>query len=383
MRRAIVASVVVAILLITSATSVVGVPDPLPSRTISGTITGPDGTTGLPHVGIGVFPTALPFGPGVFPAVKVTTGSDGSFTFPGLTAAMYAIWLDPAQTNQAGGYSPYAPGLYGSSPYGRNYAPDSSAALLVDLTNGDQTVNISLPLAVHLRGTVTDSAHVPLAGIPVSTWPAPGFHGAVGMSTTALDGSFTIDTLAPVAQRLLLCDPARFNPASWTLVAGFAGCGYYDASSATGFTADSVSASLVPLAAADTLLDRTYVLPTVVLPFGRQPLSLSAATAVGALSGGPFSNSTKIVQAGQSITIQLQLSPAIAGARLSIWIARKSATGTWSSFRAYTSRITNGAGVVRYTYRSTSSGQLAMRAYSAGDATHLAAWSPSRQVRWR
>ena len=121
----------------------------------------------------------------------------------------------------------------------------------------------------------------------------------------------------------------------------------------------------------------------LVTPVLRQPVILAAATALGARSSGPFTSATRIVRTGQYITVQFELSPAISGARLGIWIARKGSDGRWSAFRPSTSRVANAAGVVRYTYRSTSAGQLAFRAFFVGDAAHRPAWSPARQARWR
>ena len=114
----------------------------------------------------------------------------------------------------------------------------------------------------------------------------------------------------------------------------------------------------------------------------RTAVTLTRTSAFGVTTSGPFSLSTKVVRKGAYITIVITTSPALAGADIGIWIARKGPNGVWSSFSPHTGRIANSQGVVYYYYKAGSIVWLSFVARFYGDATHAPAWSASVQARW-
>ena len=111
-------------------------------------------------------------------------------------------------------------------------------------------------------------------------------------------------------------------------------------------------------------------------------VALTRSSAIGVTTAGPFSLATKVVRKGAYITIIITTSPALAGADIGIWIAKKGPNGVWSNFSPHTGRIANSQGVVYYYYKAGSIAWLSFRARYYGDATHAAAWSDSVQARW-
>ncbi len=111
-------------------------------------------------------------------------------------------------------------------------------------------------------------------------------------------------------------------------------------------------------------------------------LTLHQASAVGVTESGPYTLATKVVRKGQYVTIRITTSPALAGADIGIWIAKKGPDGRWSAFSPHTGRITNGQGVVDYYYRAWSVAWLSFQAHVDADATHPAALSNAVQARW-
>jgi hypothetical protein len=110
-------------------------------------------------------------------------------------------------------------------------------------------------------------------------------------------------------------------------------------------------------------------------------VALSRASAIGVTTSGPYSLSTKVVRKGAYITIKITTSPAMAGADIGIWIAKK-VNGVWTNFSPHTGRIADSQGVVYYYYKAGSLAWLSFRARFYGDATHAPSWSDSVQARW-
>jgi len=103
---------------------------------------------------------------------------------------------------------------------------------------------------------------------------------------------------------------------------------------------------------------------------------------VGVTKSGPFSVSTKVVKKGAYVTVRFETSPALAGHKIGIWIAKKGADGTWSAYAPHTSRIADGKGVVYYYYKAGSVAWLSFRAVWISDGIHPSASSPGIQARW-
>jgi hypothetical protein len=107
----------------------------------------------------------------------------------------------------------------------------------------------------------------------------------------------------------------------------------------------------------------------------KTPVTLSAASAIGAANTSGFSTSTKIIKVGQSITIRVQSSPQLAGATLGVWIAIKGSSGTWGAYKPHTSVTMDSTGTAYYTYKIGSVAWLAFRLHYGGNATYAPAWS--------
>jgi len=111
-------------------------------------------------------------------------------------------------------------------------------------------------------------------------------------------------------------------------------------------------------------------------------LTLSQASATGVTKSGPFTLSTKVVQRGGYVTIRIATTPAVPGADIGIWVAKKAPDGSWSPFAPHTGRLADANGVVSYVYRAYSIAWLSFQAHYHGDATHPAAVSNAIQARW-
>ena len=108
---------------------------------------------------------------------------------------------------------------------------------------------------------------------------------------------------------------------------------------------------------------------------GLTPVTLTAASALGASSTSGFSTATKILAVGQSITIRVQSSPRLAGTRLGVWIAKKNSNGTWGAYSPHASVTMDSTGTAYYTYTFGSKAWLAFRLYYGGSTTYAPAWS--------
>jgi hypothetical protein len=109
---------------------------------------------------------------------------------------------------------------------------------------------------------------------------------------------------------------------------------------------------------------------------------LDASSAKGVTQTGPFGLSTIVTTKGSYVTVMIKTTPAMAGAHVGIYIAKKGANGVWSKFSPHTGRIANGSGVVYYYYKAGSVAWLSIRGYYSGDATHAPAWSNAVQVKF-
>ncbi len=112
------------------------------------------------------------------------------------------------------------------------------------------------------------------------------------------------------------------------------------------------------------------------------PVFVSEVSAKGVTQTGPFSIATLVSKKGQYITIKITTSPAMAGAHIGIWVAKKGANGVWSKFSPHTGRIANGQGVVYYYYKAGSVAWLSFQAHYPGDTLHSAALGNAVQARW-
>ncbi len=102
----------------------------------------------------------------------------------------------------------------------------------------------------------------------------------------------------------------------------------------------------------------------------------AAASALGVTKTGPFTTATKVSRTGGYVTVAISLGAVAAGKDVTIEFATKSG-GTWSAFKARTSRIADDSGVVYFYWRSVSADWISIRASLDGVRSNAV------QARWR
>jgi hypothetical protein len=152
-------------------------------------------------------------------------------------------------------------------------------------------------------------------------------------------------------------------------IATFSGCSINNASSA----AYTLTANSTPADAPAT--SGAFLISNAVA--GTE--TLTAETAID--DSGDFSESTKVVQVGDTITLAIQTSPSLAGQRLGIWIAKKT-NGEWSAFSPHTSVLVGSDGTASYVYAAGSTAWLSFIAKAPATATTAASSSHGRQAEW-
>ncbi len=111
--------------------------------------------------------------------------------------------------------------------------------------------------------------------------------------------------------------------------------------------------------------------------------TLSAGTAQGATTSGPFTTQSKVTTVGRYVTWQFSGGPALAGKRVEIWTATQVGTAPWSAFTSRTARIADASGDVYFYLRSATATWVSARAFYPGDEVTAAIWSPTRLARYR
>jgi hypothetical protein len=195
----------------TSGVSGVDVTMPLGLK-ISGTVTGPSGT---PLADINVGAHAPNFNAGM------TTAADGTYSFAVLPGSYTVSFNDP--NNQ------YLSGCYLSSS-SSGFTTDQSVCTPVDVTtSGVSGVDVTMPAALHITGTVTGPDGAPLANINIGA-NAGNFN--VGASTGP-DGTYSL--AVPAGSYTVW-----FNDPNGNYVSG---C--YSSSSSSGFNDQNACTSVV------------------------------------------------------------------------------------------------------------------------------------------
>ena len=187
---------------------------------ISGTITGA-GSVALAGIDVEACTTDWICG-------WATTAANGSYSAAVPPSASYRVeFYDSSET--------YAYGYYSSSASG-HYTPDSDLATSIAVTTGNVAgINVTLPLAVKISGTVTGPGSVALAGINV--WACPTTSGRCGYSATAVDGSYSAAVPPSASYKLQFSDPSDTYA-----------FGYYSSSAPGHYTAACYLATLVVVA---------------------------------------------------------------------------------------------------------------------------------------
>lgn len=184
-----------------------------PGNRISGVVSGPA------HAGlVGINVSACSDEPAGYTCRSVTTSAGGAYQIGGLWPGSYQIrFWDPLGA--------YAGGYYGGSVL----VSYQGEATLIEVPPDAAAVDVELPVAGHIQGTVTGPTGAILSGIYVHA--CPDVMAECGWSTTVVDGTYSIGGLWPAAYRVEFYDPANTYQR-----------GYY---SSTGFTPDYDAATLV------------------------------------------------------------------------------------------------------------------------------------------
>ena len=132
------------------------------------------------------------------PSSRSTTEADGSYSVAVLPGYAYQVqFYDPNLV--------YGGGFYDSSA-GDGYASDGTLATDVIVGSSDVGgIDVTMPLAVHITGTVTGPGGVPLAGIDVGA--SPTVLGWGGYATTGADGTYSAAVPPGLSYRLRFSDP--------------------------------------------------------------------------------------------------------------------------------------------------------------------------------
>ncbi|MFN8630034.1 MAG: carboxypeptidase-like regulatory domain-containing protein [Chloroflexota bacterium] len=181
---------------------------------IQGKVTAAGGA-GLGGISVGAYDSDIDNGG------TAKTAGDGTFAIA-VTPGSYEVGF----SDEAG---VYASGYYGLSGYTAN----SALAAPVSVTASDVPgIDVELPLAIHIKGTVTSPANAPLAGIAVFAMSDT----YINTATTGADGTYSVVVVAG-SYYVAMADPAGHYP-----------MGYY---SASGLQSDPGNATKVAVAAAD------------------------------------------------------------------------------------------------------------------------------------
>jgi hypothetical protein len=169
---------------------------------ISGTITGPNGTTPLPglyalaHRQVGEGPFAY------WEALAyATTGVDGTYTIRGLESDTYRVE-----------FSDFDGGDYQTEYYDNALDVDSAADIMVASTTTVTAINTSLALASKITGTVTGpDGNIRLEGMLVSAYRlnqtvSPSVWESVDFAVTLADGTYEFGGLASGTYRIGFSD---------------------------------------------------------------------------------------------------------------------------------------------------------------------------------
>jgi hypothetical protein len=111
--------------------------------------------------------------------------------------------------------------------------------------------------------------------------------------------------------------------------------------------------------------------------------SITNGSALGVTKTGPFTFATKVTPHGTYVTWQAHMSPALAGEKVSVWMATKPIGGTtWSSFAPFSSRVVDASGNAYFYFKSTSARWVSIKFSFAGNSAHSATTSLSRVAKY-
>jgi hypothetical protein len=182
----------------TARTAIVG-PDATTGVGISGTVTNA-ATSGLP----GIYVYAC----GYYDCYRATTAANGTYTVGVAPNDSYIVYFDdPSGT--------YATGFYSTGGFTALY-PEAST---VNVTSSDVSgINITLPVALHITGLVTNSATAGLPNIYVNACVTYGFCYS---ANTAANGTYSVAVAPNESYILEFTDLSGAYAGGWYSTGGF------------------------------------------------------------------------------------------------------------------------------------------------------------------
>jgi hypothetical protein len=107
----------------------------------------------------------------------------------------------------------------------------------------------------------------------------------------------------------------------------------------------------------------------------------SMSTDTGLSRSGPFTSGTKALATGKTIVVRVRTNPVLAGQALTLWVAKKSASGAWGAYAAKGTVTTDVNGTAYASYRSNSKGLFAFKFTYTSGGTKVG--STMIMVRWK
>lgn len=114
-----------------------------------------------------------------------------------------------------------------------------------------------------------------------------------------------------------------------------------------------------------------------VISISAAAASTPNASALGVTKTGTYTTATKTPALNGYVTYKMAFGSGNAGATAEIWVASKSASGTWGAFSKLTTRVADSSGNVYFYWRSATAAWLSVRGLAGGITTNAV------QTRWR
>jgi hypothetical protein len=179
-----------------------GIDVDLSMTSISGKVTGPGGTP-LPGISVGACP------PNQKGCLGSTTTDDGTYTIAGMAPGSYLVYFNDELATYAGG-------LYTSGGYSAS-GPGTLVTVPPDATG----IDVELPLAHSISGTVTGHGAGALEGVYVDACTSDKKDYCPGYATTDSDGAYTMRGLPAGAYVIDFYDPSGVFPSGNYTTSGY------------------------------------------------------------------------------------------------------------------------------------------------------------------
>jgi hypothetical protein len=241
------------------------------------------------------------------------------------------------------------------------------------LNDGTYTVSVSGTTSTGVSITsntvtfvVSDGTAKTITVTPAATTVAPA--GTLAVKVTVLDDNGTI---MPDGTAVLLV-------ASQGSVVGTSSSGSVNGDKLSGGAANFLFLSQTATGPVTLTAVTGGVSGTASVTVGTAASStVTAGTVLGlGTSGSSYSAATKIAKYGQYVTWQFGFGSAAAGKNVTIWLATKSASGTWSAFKSFTGRIADANGNAYFHWKFTKAAWISVEGQLGTTIT------PARQARW-